>query len=56
MTRDDAKRVPVDDEPLLPEQTSDDTDEGWSPPRRRSAPVISAEDQRLLDERPPHWG
>jgi len=35
------------DEPL-PEQTSDDTDIGWGerPP--------ADDDQRLLDERPPH--
>jgi hypothetical protein len=38
-----------DDSAILPEQTSDDTDYGWG---ERS----SSNDERLLDERPPHWG
>jgi hypothetical protein len=38
----------VDDIAVLPEQTSDDTDYGWG---ERS----SSNDERLLDERPPHW-
>jgi hypothetical protein len=37
----------VDDE-VLPAQTSDDTDLGWG---ERPDP----NDDRLLDERPPHW-
>ena len=36
------------DDPL-PEQTSDDTDVGWS-----EGPTVTEDDQRLLDERPPH--
>ena len=36
------------DDPL-PEQTSDDTDFGWG-----ERPADSDDDQRLLDERPPH--
>jgi hypothetical protein len=38
----------VDDETVLPETTRDDTDAGWGEPRRGN-------DERLLDERPPHW-
>jgi hypothetical protein len=38
----------VDDEAVLPETTRDDTDAGWGERRR-------ANDERLLDERPPHW-
>ena len=37
-----------DDEPVLPTSTRDDTDEGWGEPSRRN-------DERLLEERPPHW-
>jgi hypothetical protein len=37
-----------DDEPILPETTVDDTDAGWG---ERSG----GNDDRLLDERPPHW-
>ncbi|WP_018347895.1 hypothetical protein [Longispora albida] len=39
-----------DDAPLLPEQTSDDTDRGWG-----DRPSRDANDFRLLDDRPPHW-
>ena len=35
-------------EPLLPETTRDDTDAGWGERRLGN-------DDRLLDERPPHW-
>jgi hypothetical protein len=38
----------VDDDDLLPEQTSDDTDLGWGEDS-------ATNDDRLLDERPPHW-
>ena len=34
--------------PLLPEQTRDDTERGWG---RRD----ESNDDRLLEERPPHW-
>jgi hypothetical protein len=39
----------ADDEPILAQQTRDDTDNGWG---ERS----DSNDQRLLDDRPPHWG
>jgi hypothetical protein len=37
-----------DDEILLPDQTRDDTDLGWGE-------HTGSNDERLLDERPPHW-
>jgi hypothetical protein len=37
-----------DDSPL-PEQTTDDTDVGWSEPEEVD------DDERLLREKPPHW-
>jgi hypothetical protein len=43
---------PVDlteDLEILPDQTRDDTDEGWGDWRE------SADHTRFLDERPPHW-
>jgi hypothetical protein len=49
--RDDSDRVVEledDDQPVLPDQTRDDTDRGWG---ERS----SSNDDRLLDDRPPHW-
>ncbi len=47
---DDLREVPLgdDDEPVLPDQTRDDTDLGWG---ERSG----GNDDRLLEERPPHW-
>jgi hypothetical protein len=38
----------VDDDDVLPAQTSDDTDVGWG-----ERP--DSNDDRLLAERPPHW-
>jgi hypothetical protein len=38
----------VDDLPVLPEQTSDDTALGWGDP-------AGVNDDRLLEDRPPHW-
>jgi hypothetical protein len=38
------------DDPTLPEQTTDDTDVGWSEP-----PDEVDDDERLLREKPPHW-
>jgi hypothetical protein len=38
-----------DDLVVLPEQTADDTDLGWG-----ERP--GSNDDRLLEERPPHWG
>lgn len=37
-----------DDEPLLPDQTRDDTDEGWGE-------QPESNDDRLWSDRPPHW-
>jgi hypothetical protein len=48
--RDEERLVELtDDEPLLPTSTRDDTDEGWGESTRRN-------DERLFEERPPHWG
>jgi hypothetical protein len=48
---DEERDVPLDGEerPALPEQTRDDTDQGWGE-------RATSNDERLLDERPPHWG
>jgi hypothetical protein len=40
---------PTDDKPVLESQTRDDTDRGWG---ERS----EENDERLLEDRPPHWG
>lgn len=34
--------------PLLPEQTADDTERGWGS-------YAVGNDERLMDDRPPHW-
>jgi hypothetical protein len=50
--RDDQDRVVDLDEdgpPVLPDQTRDDTDRGWGEP-------TYSNDDRLLEDRPPHWG
>ncbi len=36
--------------PLLPEQTRDDTERGWG------VSGDDSNDDRLLEDRPPHWG
>ena len=41
--------------PVLPDQTSDDTDSGWGE-WRSSSDSASDDVARLLEERPPHWG
>ncbi|GIF97270.1 hypothetical protein Cci01nite_23640 [Catellatospora citrea] len=47
--RDDDRVVELeDDTPVLPDQTREDTDRGWG---ERSW----SNDDRLRDERPPHW-
>jgi hypothetical protein len=38
----------TDDLVILPDQTVDDTDAGW-------AERPSSNDDRLLEDRPPHW-
>lgn len=50
MSAPDADReVPLDDDiDILPDQTSDDRDEGWG---ERQV----GDDDRLLEDRPPHW-
>ena len=46
---DDEREVDLAEElVILPDSTSDDTDEGWG-----ERP--STNDGRLLDDRPPHW-
>jgi hypothetical protein len=51
VTPDQDRIVDLSDEaPLLPDSTRDDTDEGWG--ERRGA---NDNDDRLRDERPPHW-
>jgi hypothetical protein len=37
-----------DDQPVLPDQTRDDTDSGWGERDSRN-------DDRLLEDRPPHY-
>jgi hypothetical protein len=46
---DDDREVDLDDDPILTAQTRDDTDLGWG---ERS----DSNDDRLLEDRPPHWG
>ncbi|MGH3739174.1 MAG: hypothetical protein ACRDT6_26785 [Micromonosporaceae bacterium] len=50
MPTDDEREVRFDDEepPILPDQTADDTARGWGESRQPN-------DQRLLEDRPPHW-
>jgi hypothetical protein len=49
LSPDDERVVDLsDDDPILPESTLDDTDTGWGESERGN-------DDRLLDERPPHW-
>jgi hypothetical protein len=40
-----------EENPLLPEQTRDDTERGWG--YRDSD---DSNDDRLFEDRPPHWG
>ncbi len=49
VTYDDDRVVEFDEEVLvLPDQSTDDTDRGWGVP-------ATSNDERLLEERPPHW-
>ena len=41
----------VSEQPLLPETTQDEGDQGWG-----EAPVPREDDDRILRERPPHYG
>jgi hypothetical protein len=49
---DDLRPVDLSEDglPILPDQTSDDTDLGWSEWREAD------DDARLIEDRPPHWG
>jgi hypothetical protein len=49
---DDDRAVDLSDDDLeiLPDQTRDDTDEGWGEWRG-----AADDDTRLLEDRPPHW-
>lgn len=50
VTYDDDRVVEFEEDVLvLPDQSTDDTDSGWS---ARAA----GNDEWLLEERPPHWG
>jgi len=51
LSADDRRIVDLSDDesPVLPETTRDDTDQGWG-----ERP--SSNDDRLLEDRPPHWG
>ena len=45
---------PHDDEPVLPDQTSDDTDAGWGEPQCDDG-EYNDDTHRLTSERPPHY-
>jgi hypothetical protein len=45
----DAAQATVPSTPILPAQSSEDTDVGWGEYRERD------NDDRLLRDRPPHW-
>jgi hypothetical protein len=45
----DRPRPPVDDAPLIPDRSADDSDTGWGDERSES------NDDRLLRDVPPHW-
>lgn len=49
-SHDDDREVRFDDEdpPIIPDQTSDDTPQGWGESPQQN-------DRRLLEDRPPHW-
>ncbi|HEY2670395.1 MAG TPA: hypothetical protein VGJ07_08475 [Rugosimonospora sp.] len=47
---DEEREVQLEDgEPMLPEQTRDDTDRGWGEQH------AGGNDDWLIEERPPHW-
>ena len=52
MDGDDDRVVELDEDdlPVLPEQTRDDTDQGWG-----ATSSDWSNDDRLLADRPPHW-
>lgn len=40
---------PADEQPVVPTRSRDDSDEGWGERARGN-------DDRLYEDRPPHWG
>jgi hypothetical protein len=48
MTTPPAQPAPLPPEPVLPEQSREDTDTGWGE-------YPEASDDRLSRDRPPHW-
>jgi hypothetical protein len=42
-------------EPTLPDTTSDERDVGWGDDMANRDPDEADEDQRLLEDRPPHY-
>jgi len=49
-------RATTREEPVLPEQTRDDTDRGWGAERGNDEHDVEGhDDERFLRERPPHW-
>lgn len=44
--------APADEPAGLPEQTRDDTDDGWGEAPRRG---LDPHEEWLLEQRPPHW-
>ena len=42
-------------EPTLPDTTSDERDVGWGDDMAHGDPDEADEDQRLLEDRPPHY-
>jgi hypothetical protein len=52
---DDDRIVDLDDDgPVLPDQTRDDTDHGWG--GSAWSDRSWSNDDRLREDRPPHWG
>ncbi len=47
-------RDAADDEPVLPDQTTDDTDRGWGEDGDGRASDAD-DDERLIRDKPPHW-
>ncbi len=41
------------DPPVIPDRSSDDSDEGWD--RSGSGDSDESDDERYLRDRPPHW-
>jgi hypothetical protein len=45
-----------EDDAVLPDQTTDDTDRGWGEQADHADDADDADDdERLLREKPPHW-